>query len=176
MYRIRRCRCTCCGLDQDIVGDAQSAVATPVCARCVPHEQDPRARNTDHATMYLAALDGALDELSLARGQRDFYRERGRTMDRSSETLVRVLTEIDHLHHARGSRCSCGEPACRVQDLVADPAVARLIGTYDEEQFTLREVRRENPGTNHEEWDYIDVTLVYPPDYQHPVGRHRAVG
>lgn len=183
MYRIRACRCACCELQMDIAVDVSPILEPPVCARCRSHRGDSGARHPDisdlrhrdHEVMYRNALAEAQDQTTLAQGERDFYRDRSVTVAKSGETLVRVLTKIDDLHHGAG-RCSCGQSGCPVQSLLAEPAVARLIGTYDEEQLTLMELRRANPGACHEEWDYVDVTLVYPFRDERPAGRHRAAG
>jgi hypothetical protein len=176
VYRVRRCRCTCCELDLDIAIDADRPFDKPICARCYLHQDDDWIRVHDHASMYRHALADAVDETDLALGERDFYRDRATANAKSGEALVRVLTEIDDLHHDRGTRCSCGLSDCRVMDLVADPAVARMIGTYDEQRHTLYELRRANPGAWAEEWEDIDVTLVYPQRSQRPGGRHRSTG
>ncbi|GAB2477966.1 hypothetical protein [Jatrophihabitans fulvus] len=177
MYRVRTCRCTCCELELDIAIDPERPFAAPVCARCWLHQDDDQVRAGDHVAMYRHALDDARDATELAQGERDFYRERATTTAQSAESLVRVLGEIDHLHHLVGTRCSCGAWDCRVMELLSDPAVGRLIGTYDEQRHTLFELRRANPGAWSDEWDDIDVTLVYPPAPPRSTGgRHRAVG
>ncbi len=176
MYRIRNRRCVCCELEHDIAVDADSPFQPSICSRCYLHQGDEVLCQRDHAAMYRRALDDAQDATELAHGERDFYRQRAARSARSGEALVRVLSRIESLHHDRGGRCCCGEAGCTVQELLADPAVARLIGTYDEEQHTLYELRRANPGAFAQEWDYVDVTLVYPPRARRPVGRHRAAG
>ena len=90
-----------------------------------------------------------------------------------------MLGRLDDLHHDRGARCSCGLTDCPALGVLADPAVARLIGRYDEQQHTLRALRLANPAAWDSVWDYIDVTLVYPKrDVRDApvVGRHRAAG
>ena len=64
------------------------------------------------------------------------------------------------------------------QQVLLIPRGTRLIGTYDEELQTLRELRRANPGAVGALWDEIDVTLVYPGGLTRSavVGRHRAAG
>lgn len=176
MYRIRTCRCACCQLDMDIAVDVERPRGAPVCTRCRLHRDDEFVGNQDHAAMYRLALAEAQDETSLIQGERDFYRERSVNTAKNAETLIGVLTRLDDLHHDRGARCSCGETSCPVLDVLAEPAVSRLIGTYDEHQQTLYELRRANPDAWSHEWDYIDVTLVYPPRSDDSAGRHRAAG
>ncbi|MEO9139618.1 MAG: hypothetical protein ABI345_11185 [Jatrophihabitans sp.] len=126
--------------------------------------------------MYRSALEEAQDAVSLAHGERDFHRDRSEDAVKGSAVLVRTLTAIDDLHHDRGGRCSCGETFCAVQRLLAAPNVARLIGTYDDQQLTMMELRNANPGAFAPEWDFVDVTLVYPPRVMRSGGRHRAAG
>ncbi|SHH10404.1 hypothetical protein SAMN05443575_3330 [Jatrophihabitans endophyticus] len=176
MYRVRTSRCACCELELDIPVDVDRPFDAPVCPRCRLHQDDDWVRLVDHTAMLRHVVADARDEADLAHGERDFYRERATVNAKSGEALVRVLTEIDDLHHLRGTRCACGVVECRVMELLSDPAVARLIGTYDEQRHTLFELRRANPGAWAEEWDDIDVTLVYPQRARRAGGRHRAAG
>lgn len=176
MYRVRTSRCRCCDLDLDIAVDVADPFGEPICARCFLHSDDEWLRNLDHAAMYRHAMQDAIDDAELARGERTFYRDRANDHAKNGETLVSLLTELDDLHHLRGTRCCCGAVECRVMELLSDPGVARMIGTYDEQRHTLYELRRANPGAWAEEWDDIDVTLVYPQRSRGGAGRHRAVG
>lgn len=177
MYRVRTARCRCCDLDTDIRVDLDDPFAPPVCARCYLHSDDDWIRLADHVAMYRHAMQDAQDATDLAQSERTFYRDRANDHAKNGETLVRLLTEIDDLHHLRGTRCACGLADCRVMELLSDPGVARMIGTYDEQRHTLFELRRANPGAWSEEWDDIDVTLVYPQHGRRAGGgRHRAAG
>lgn len=173
-------RCTCCGLHQAAQhGEARHAVR--LCFRCREHADDtgddPAAREADHAAMYAHALFNAQDDTLLAQGERDHYRTKMQAAYASRELLVHVLSEIEHLHHARGKRCRCGKRGCKIAALLADPRVARLVRTYDEVQRTLRELHAANPDRWIDKWDYIDVSLVYPePRRDARRGRHRAAG
>jgi hypothetical protein len=152
-----------------------------VCVRCREHSdetiEDVASRETDHAAMYHRALFDAQDEALLAQGERDYFRDKMHVAYSSRELLVQVLSEIEHLHHPRGKRCSCGRRNCAILAQLGDPRVARLVRTYDEVQRTLRELHDANPDRWIDKWDYIDVSLVYPePRRHHSGGRHRATG
>lgn len=175
MYRVRTATCCCCQLDLEIAVDLDDPFAAPVCARCFMHQDDDHIRLVDHVAMYRHAMDDARDATDLAQGERTFYRDRANDHAKNGESLVRILTQIDDLHHLRGTRCVCGIVECRVMELLSDPGVARMIGTYDEQRHTLYELRLANPGAWSEEWDDIDVTLVYP-QRAGGAGRHRATG
>lgn len=175
VYRVRTSRCRCCDLDLDIQVDLDNPFAAPICTRCYMHQDDEWIRLVDHTAMYRHAMEDARDSAELAAGERTFYRDRANDHAKSGESLVRILTELDDLHHLRGTRCCCGLVDCRVMELLSDPGVARMIGTYDEERHTLFELRRANPGAWSEAWDDIDVTLVYPQRENRGGGRHRAV-
>ena len=173
-------RCRCCGLHQASTFGTDRA-GFHRCARCAEHADDTiealAARDADHAAMYHHALIDAQDEALLAQGERDHYHTKMQAAYSSREVLVQVLAQIDDLHHVRGKRCSCGRRGCRVGALLADPRIARLIRMYDEVRRTLRELRDANPDRWVEKWDYIDVSLVYPPSHRASTrGRHRAAG
>ena len=173
-------RCLCCGLHQTAqYGD--DGVPAAICIRCREHSDDTverlAAREAEHAAMCRRALFDAQDEALLAQGERDHYRDKMQAAYSSRELLVKVLAEIDHLHHRRGRRCSCGRRSCSVEARLADPRVARLVRRYDEVQRTLRELHEANPDRWIDRWDYIDVSVVYPePRRRSGRGRHRAAG
>lgn len=169
-------RCRCCNLPHAVpYVDDRSAPA--LCARCREHADDIAAREADHAAMYHHALFDAQDEALLAQGERDHYRDKMHVAYSSRELLVSVLSDIDHLHHIRGKRCSCGRRGCPIAALLADPRVARLVRMYEEVQRTLRELHDANPDRWIDKWDYIDVSLVYPEQRRRSSGgRHRATG
>ncbi len=150
------------------------------CARCRDHSDDTieslAARETDHAAMYHRALFDAQDEALLAQGERDHYRDKMQAAYSSRELLVDILSEVAHLHHPRGKRCSCGKRRCPIVTRLSDPRVVRLVRTYDEVQRTLRELHAANPDRWIDKWDYIDVSLVYPEARHTSRGRHRAAG
>jgi hypothetical protein len=179
MHGTRIIHCACCGLDQNAAGIESSAWTS--CVRCASHRGDSieayARREADHAAMAKHALVDAQDDTVLARGERDYYRDKMKSAYDSRELLVQVLSQIDGVHHYRGKRCACGARGCRVVQMLADPKVARLIRTYDEERRTLRELRNANADAWTDKWDYIDVTLVYP-NREQPgrAGRHRAAG
>jgi hypothetical protein len=181
MHRTRVIHCACCGLEQNVtVDDDERTVMS--CVRCASHRGDTAEafgiREADHAAMYRHALIDAQDDTILARGERDFYRDKMKSVYSTRELLVQVLSQVDHVHHYRGSRCVCGKSGCRVVELLDDPRVSRLIRTYDEERRTLRELRNANPDAWTDKWDYIDETIVYPSRAVRAtaVGRHRATG
>jgi hypothetical protein len=154
------------------------------CMRCEGHQGETlnmvARREADHVVMYRHALHDAQDDVLLARRERDHLRDRMKSAYGSREMLVSVLSRIEDLHHPRGKSCSCGKRRCRVVEVLADPRVARLIRSYDEERRTLRELREANPELWADSWDYIDVTLVYPDQHgaRRPAerGRHRSAG
>lgn len=180
MHGTTQLRCACCGLHQTAHhGDGLAPLG--VCVRCRQHSDDTiedlAAREADHAAMCHRALFDAQDEALLAQGERDHYRDKMQAAYSSRELLVQVLSEIDHQHHLRGKRCSCGRRGCPISARLADPRVARLVRRYDEVQRTLRELHDANPDRWVDEWDYIDVSLVYPePRRYSGRGRHRAAG
>lgn len=179
MHGTTEFRCTCCGLHTTPFGAAGASVK--LCVRCRHHSGDTSeslaAREADHAAMYQRALFDAQDEALLAQGERDHYRVKMQAAYSSRELLVQVLSEIDHLHHRRGRRCSCGRRSCPISARLADPRVTRLVRRYDELQRTLRELHDANPDRWIDKWDYIDVSLVYPEARRHSTrGRHRAAG
>jgi hypothetical protein len=137
---------------------------------------DVARREADHAQLYRRALTDAQDDALLAQSERDYCRDKMQAAYETRELLVKVLADIESAHHYRGNRCSCGKRGCRVVEQLADPRVARLVRTYDEERRTLRELRNANPDLWAESWDYIDVTLVYPARARRTGGRHRASG
>lgn len=180
MHGTTQFRCTCCGLHQDAPrgGDRTNL---KLCVRCREHSDDSvddlAARDADHVAMYHRALFDAQDEELLAQGERDYYRVKMQAAYASREVLVQVLADIEHLHHLRGKRCTCGRRACPIAVRLADPRVARLVRTYDEMHRTMRELRAANPDAWVDKWDYIDVSVVYPePRRQSSRGRHRASG
>lgn len=171
-------RCACCGLYQ-AAGYGDDRHALDVCPRCREHSDETvellAVSEADHADMYHRALFDAQDEALLAQGERDHYRAKMQAAYGSRETLVDVLAQIEHLHRLHGKRCSCGRRGCRIGALLADPRVAPLIRTYDEVRRTLRELREANPDRWIDQWDYIDVSLVYPATRRvSGRGRHRA--
>lgn len=173
--------CVCCGLDQHAL--VRSGERTPICClRCETHRghsvEQVAVRESEHSAMRQRALLDAQDDVLLARGERDFYRDRMQTAYTSRETLLAVLAQIDGDHNARDGRCSCGKRGCKIPQWLADPRILRLIRSYDEERRTLRELRNANPDAWADKWDYIDVTLVYPdqPRRSSGGGRHRANG
>lgn len=181
MYRTRVIHCACCGLEQNVSVDGAEYRAVMSCGRCAPHRGDTTEtfamREADHAAMYRHALADAQDDTILAYGERDFYRDKMKVAYSSRELLVQVLSQIEHVHHHRGKRCACGKLNCRVVELLADPRVARLVRTYDEERRTLRELRNANPNAWTDKWDYIDESIVYPVrPRRNGGGRHRAAG
>jgi hypothetical protein len=135
-------------------------------------------REAVHSAMFREALADAEDSAFLAHGERDFYRDQLTVTSADRRVLGQALVGVHELHHYRNNSCSCGLDDCAVAELVSAPSVARLIGTYDEELQTLRELRRANPGSVGAVWDEIDVTLVYPGGLTRAavVGRHRAAG
>jgi hypothetical protein len=177
----RLIHCACCGLDQTVSVEHRDREQTIWCIRCAGHRGETieivAVREAEHAAMFKRALLDAQDDTLLARGERDFFRDKMQTAYTSREELVRVLSRIDDVHHLRGSRCACGRRGCRVVRLLSDPRVIRLIRSYDEERRTLRELHNANPDAWADKWDYIDVSLVYPerPRRSGP-GRHRAAG
>jgi hypothetical protein len=180
MHRTRLIRCSCCGLDRNARVD-DDATAVALCSRCTGHRRTTAETvavlEADHAAMYKHAMIDAQDDLVLAHGERDFYRDKMHTAYRTRQLLVQVLAEIDEVHHQRGKRCACGRSGCRILGLLSDPRVGRLVRAYDEERRTLRELRNANPELWTEAWDYIDDALVYPPrPNQANPGRHRASG
>lgn len=181
MHGSRLIHCACCGLDQNAAADETDVRPWAICVRCATHRGDSveeyARREADHATMCKHALVDAQDDTILARSERDHFRDRMKAAYSSRELLVKVLSRIDDEHHYRGKRCVCGARGCRVVQVLADPKVARLIRSYDEERRTLRELRNANPDAWTDRWDYIDVTLVYPKrEHRGGVGRHRATG
>jgi hypothetical protein len=177
----RLIHCACCGLDQSAAVDEASNDPVIWCIRCIGHRGETielvAVREADHATMYKHALLDAQDDTLLARGERDFYRDKMQSAYASREMLVRVLSQIDDDHHVRGTRCICGKRGCRVAGALSDPRVVQLIRNYDEERRTLRELRNANPDAWTDMWDYIDVTLVYPDRARRSgSGRHRSTG
>jgi hypothetical protein len=181
MTRVRTVRCDCCGLDQDVYV-ADGFAPTTTCEACRSHtgmlpEQVVR-REAVHAAMFREALADAEDSAFLAHGERDFYRDQLTVTSADRRALGQALVGVHDLHHYHGMRCCCGLEDCAVANVVSAPSVARLIGTYDEELQTLRELRRANPGAVGAVWDEIDVTLVYPGGVTRAavVGRHRATG
>lgn len=181
MRRTRMIHCVCCGLDQNASVDEEEHGPVLSCVRCDSHGGDTieafAMREADHAAMFKHALVDAQDDTILARGERDFYREKMKAAYSSRELLVQVLSQIDDVHHIRGTRCACGRRGCRVVALLSDSRVARLIRRYDEERRTLRELRNANPDAWTDKWDYIDVSLVYPDRTRRTGrGRHRSTG
>lgn len=181
MLRTRVIHCVCCGLEQPVSVDDLDVRPVLSCPRCAEHRCDTldsyATREADHARMYRHALVDAQDDVLLAHGERDFYRDRMKAAYGSRELLVQALAQIEHVHHARGKRCSCGKHDCKVLRVLGDPRVGRLVRTYDEERRTLRELRNANPEAWTERWDYIDVSLVYPRgERRSGPGRHRATG
>ncbi|HET6877528.1 MAG TPA: hypothetical protein VFH38_08370 [Jatrophihabitans sp.] len=152
------------------------------CVRCRSHDGDSveavARRDGDHVELYKHALVEAQNDAVLAESERDVYRDQMQAAYGTREMLVKIMSEIDAVHHVRGNRCACGKRGCKVVRLLGDPRVARLIRGYDEEQRTLRELRNANPELWAETWDCIDVTLVYPQRQQQrpTAGRHRAAG
>lgn len=178
MNRTCAIRCSCCGLDQNVsvaLGEKQPVLS---CARCTAHHDDTVEsvldREADHAAMYRHAILDAQDAASLAHGERDFYRDQLKDAYGEREVLIQALLQFDELHHYRGAQCACGVPGCRIVELLSNPRIARVIGTYDEHRHTMRELRKANPGVSTGEWDDVDVTLVYPHgEYRVGSGRHR---
>lgn len=173
--------CACCGLEQSAIVDDEQAEPATCCVRCTGHRGDALTvvarREAEHAAMYKHALHDAQDDALLAQSERDHYRDRMRSAYETREMLVRTLSRIDDLHHPRGRGCSCGRRRCRVIEALADPRVARLIRTYDEERRTLRALREANPELWSDAWDFIDVALVYPERPRRgDRGRHRLIG
>lgn len=180
--------CVCCGLEQH--APVRRGERPPICClRCEAHRghsiEQTAARETEHANMRLRALLDTQDDVLLARGERDYYRDRMHDAYETRETLLSVLARVDAVHHRRGDRCSCGKRGCHIPEWISDPQVQRLIRHYDEEQRTLRELYAENPDGWVDQWDHIDVTLVYPKRRPMPgpgmvsvnhAGRHRANG
>ena len=163
-------RCACCELDRAMLVDDS------VCTACAQHGSGAEVER-DHATLYRRSLIAAQDETDLARGERDFHRDRAAENDRNNATLVRVLVELEGLHGDRGAGCSCGEADCRVRALIGAPAVSRLIGTFDEHRHTLSELRRANPGLLPPEPDWVDVAVSHPRPRPRVAGpRQRAAG
>jgi hypothetical protein len=178
---VRTIRCSCCALDQAVFTDVDAGPV--VCAQCAWHRNDsPHAAilaETEHVRMIRLALLDAQDTADLARGERDFYRDQLNQSYADLQLLTAALLLVDERHHYRGEECSCGDPRCSVVEVLADPKIARLIGTYDEHRHVLRELRAANPGDAAGVWADIDVTLVYPRGdaaITEPVGigRHRA--
>ncbi|MEO8888163.1 MAG: hypothetical protein ABI429_02570 [Jatrophihabitantaceae bacterium] len=181
MHGTRLIHCACCGLDQNASDDRSGHRPWTSCVRCAGHRGDSieafARREAEHAAMSKHALVDAQDDTILARSERDHYRDRMKTAYASRELLVQALSRIDDVHHYRGKRCVCGTRGCRVAALLADPKIARLIRTFDEERRTLRELRNANAEAWTDKWDYIDVTLVYPThERRRGPGRHRAAG
>lgn len=180
MRGTRVLHCACCALEQPAPRDFVEGSA-PRCLRCLDHHgatiADVARRESDHAQLYRRALIDAQDDVLLARSERDYCSDKMQAAYDTREMLVKVLADIESHHHPRGNRCSCGKRGCRVGELLADPRVARLIRSYDEERRTLRELRNANPDLWAESWDYIDVTMVYPARARRSgTGRHRARG
>ena len=185
MTRARMIRCSCCGLDQVVLaGPDDRPVA---CAQCAWHRNDNAEvalrTEAEHVRMLRLLLLDAQDAAGLAHDERDFYRDQLNQSYADLQLLTAALLLVDDRHHYRGDGCSCNEPQCAVADVLADPKIARLIGTYDEHRHVLRELRAANPGDPAGVWADIDVTLVYPRDERTGdttgeihVGRHRAVG
>lgn len=180
MHETSAFRCKCCGLQQSLsYNNDRSGMHS--CVRCREHSdatlENLAAREADHAAMYHHALIDAQDETLLAQGERDHYRDKMQAAYASREILVEVLAQIDEQHHLRGKRCSCGRRGCRVATALADPRVASLVRTYDEVRRTLRELHAANPDRWVDQWDYVDVSLVYPGARRPSTrGRHRAAG
>jgi hypothetical protein len=156
------------------------------CAQCAWHRHDTAQAainaEAEHVRMYRYALLDAQDAAGLAHDERDFYRERLHQSYAEAQLMTAALLIADEAHHFRGDECSCGDPRCTVVDVLADPKIGRLIGTYDEHRHVLRELRAANPGDRAGVWADIDVTLVYPkservdrPTDEIRTGRHRAV-
>lgn len=179
MRGTRVLHCVCCALEQPAPRNFADG-GVPRCLRCLDHRGDTIAdvarREADHAQLYRRALTDAQDDALLAQSERDYCRDKMQAAYETREMLVKVLADIDSAHHYRGNRCSCGKRGCRVVERLADPRVARLVRSYDEERRTLRELRNANPDLWAESWDYIDVTLVYPARARRTGGRHRASG
>ena len=150
------------------------------CVRCRSHDGDSleavARREGDHVELYKHALIEAQNDTVLAESERDVYRDQMQAAYGTREMLVKIMSEIDEIHHYRGSRCVCGKRTCKVVELLAEPRVARLVRSFDEERRTLRELRNANPELWAETWDCIDVTLVYPNQQRSTAGRHRAAG
>ena len=185
MTRARTIRCSCCGLEQAVLSEPDARPL--VCAQCAWHGSDSAQAavqaETEHVRMFRFALLDAQDAADLAHDERDFYRDQLGDSYADNQVLTAALLLVDDRHHYRGDACSCGEPRCPVVDVLADPKIARLIGTYDEHRHVLRELRAANPGDGAGVWADVDVTLVYPKAERATqqtdeinVGRHRAVG
>lgn len=180
MHRTWLIRCRCCGLDQ-AAPPTEDGKSVSTCSRCTGHRSDSDAavavREADHAAMYKHAMINAQDDLVLACGERDFYRQKMQTAYNTRQLLVETLAQVDQVHHLRGRRCACGRPGCRIPALLGDPRIARLVRSFDEQQRTLRELRNANPELWAEAWDYIDDAIVYAPrGGRGTPGRHRKSG
>jgi hypothetical protein len=179
MHDLRLIRCSCCRLDQNVPAAGESR-PVPSCIRCAVHRGDSAdahaLRDADHAVMYQRAFVDAQDDTVLAYGERDFYRDKMTAACDSRALLVSVLAQIEDVHHYRGKRCACGRLGCRIHELLADPRIARLIRSHDEERRTLRELRDANPDAWGDRWDYIDEAVVFPRRTHNGRGRHRASG
>jgi hypothetical protein len=156
------------------------------CAQCAWHRHDTAEAavraEVEHVRMYRFALVDAQDAAVLAHDERDFYRDQLNQSYADAQLMTAALLLVDEQHHFRGDECSCGDARCTVVDVLADPKIARLIGTYDEHRHVLRELRAANPGDRAGVWADIDVTIVYPKTHRDEqltdeihIGRHRAV-